>query len=169
MNAKMKAVELKKLAKREQELKDLKEREEMQAERDKKPQPYDYYLICDVEATCQEGSSFDFENEIIEFPVILIDGQEMKEIDVFHAYVKPSIHPELSEFCSSLTGISQETVDNAQPFYIVYEEFKEWLNSKVSSTAECMFVTDGPWGKSIVQYPRFKRFYGKGICIPQLP
>ena len=110
---------------------DAKRKMEQEA-RDIKPQPYDYYLICDVEATCQEGSTFDYENEIIEFPVILVDGSSMTEIDVFHAYVKPLIHSELSEFCTRLTGIQQKTVDEAEPFHSVYADFKEWLNTRVN-------------------------------------
>jgi 3'-5' exoribonuclease 1 len=32
-------------------------------------------LFFDVEATCEEGGGFAFPNEIIEFPVILVDGE----------------------------------------------------------------------------------------------
>lgn len=38
-------------------------------------QPFDYYLFFDVEATCEEGGGFTFPNEIIEFPVVLVDGK----------------------------------------------------------------------------------------------
>ena len=37
-------------------------------------QPFDYYLFFDVEATCDEGGGFEYPNEIIEFPIILVDG-----------------------------------------------------------------------------------------------
>ena len=33
---------------------------ERQAIIDAKPQPFDYYLICDVEATCLDNSGFDY-------------------------------------------------------------------------------------------------------------
>ncbi|KAI7861099.1 hypothetical protein BDC45DRAFT_13312 [Circinella umbellata] len=38
-------------------------------------QPFDYYLFFDVEATCEEGGSFEYPNEIIEFPIVLVDGR----------------------------------------------------------------------------------------------
>lgn len=91
-------------------------------------QPFDYYLVFDAEATCDKDSGFDYENEIIEFPVILIQGKEMKIIDEFHRFCRPTIHPKLSEFCSSLTGIGQETVDAADPFPVVWKDFIEWLS-----------------------------------------
>ncbi|KAG0174971.1 3'-5' exoribonuclease 1 [Apophysomyces sp. BC1034] len=40
-----------------------------------KTQPFDYYLFFDVEATCEENGGFDFPNEIIEFPVVLVSGE----------------------------------------------------------------------------------------------
>ncbi|KAI7870116.1 hypothetical protein BDF14DRAFT_143020 [Spinellus fusiger] len=38
---------------------------------------YDYYLFFDVEATCELGGGFDYPNEIIEFPVVLVDAHTM--------------------------------------------------------------------------------------------
>ncbi|KAG0080366.1 hypothetical protein BGZ92_000678 [Podila epicladia] len=60
---------------------------------------YDYMLAFDVEATCESGMSFDFPNEVIEFPVVLLDG---KTLEV-------------------------ETVDNAPTFVEVLSLFEEWL------------------------------------------
>jgi 3'-5' exoribonuclease 1 len=110
-----------------------------------RPQPYDYYLVFDVEGTCDVESGFDYANEIIEFPVILVDGQTMEKIDTFHRYVRPQLHPKLTEFCIQLTGISQDTVDQAEPFIVVYKEFCEWFASHCPDENECIFVTDGPW------------------------
>jgi 3'-5' exoribonuclease 1 len=42
---------------------------------DIKIQPFDYYLFFDVEATCVVDGGFEYPNEIIEFPVVLVDGQ----------------------------------------------------------------------------------------------
>ena len=43
-------------------------------------QPHDYYLVIDFEATCEEGRAFDYPNEIIEFPAILLDGSDLSEV-----------------------------------------------------------------------------------------
>ena len=38
-------------------------------------QCYDYYLVIDFEATCDEHN-FNYNHEIIEFPVVLVDASE---------------------------------------------------------------------------------------------
>ncbi|KAG0370753.1 hypothetical protein BGZ54_004254 [Gamsiella multidivaricata] len=88
---------------------------------------YDYYLCFDVEATCETGFSFEFPNEVIEFPVVLLDGSTFEIVDEFHSYVKPTHRPTLSEFCVGLTGISQETIDDAPTFTEVLSLFEDWL------------------------------------------
>ncbi|KAG0271983.1 3'-5' exoribonuclease 1, partial [Linnemannia exigua] len=90
---------------------------------------YDYYLCFDVEATCELGFRFEFPSEVIEFPVVLLDGSTLEIVDEFHSYVRPTHRPILSDFCKELTGISQETVDNAPTFVEVLERFEEWLTS----------------------------------------
>ena len=102
---------------------------------------YDYYLVIDFEATCQEHNPDQYKHEIIEFPVVLIDSHKKEvvsfnnglicctaiimhtynfmkvyiisisyfclQIDEFHAYVKPTLNPQLTSFCTGLTGITQ--------------------------------------------------------------
>ena len=46
--------------------------------------------------------------EIIEFPVVVIDVKKKKIKSIFHTYVKPVIDPVLTQFCFDLTGITQE-------------------------------------------------------------
>ncbi|KAI8602208.1 ribonuclease H-like domain-containing protein [Dissophora ornata] len=88
---------------------------------------YDYYLCFDVEATCERGYSFEFPNEVIEFPVVLLDGSTLEVVDEFHSYVRPTYRPTLSDFCVELTGISQETIDAAPTFTEVLALFQDWL------------------------------------------
>ena len=119
---------------------------DMKREQEQRQLPYDYYLICDVEGTCIENSGFDYESEIIEFPVLLIQAETMSIIDQFHAYVRPLLHPELSEFCKSFTGITQETVDKSESFYKVFDQFLSWLEKHIEPPFKnCIFVTDGIW------------------------
>ncbi|CAG8616794.1 3551_t:CDS:2, partial [Acaulospora morrowiae] len=111
----------------------------------KKEQPFRYYLCFDVEATCEEGS-FNYMNEIIEFPVLLIDSHTFDIIDVFHSYVKPSVNPVLSNFCTQLTGILQETVDASPSFPEMLCKFQEFLHRyQLFNDNTCAFITDGPW------------------------
>ncbi|KAI9323071.1 ribonuclease H-like domain-containing protein [Dichotomocladium elegans] len=107
-----------------------------------KKQPFDYYLFFDVEATCEENGGFDYPNEIIEFPVVLVDGLTFKKVDEFQSYVKPSKHPELTDFCKKLTGITQETVDESPSFVDVLDEFQAFM-TKYALFQDCsaVFVT----------------------------
>lgn len=45
--------------------------------------------------------------EIIEFPVLNVETNSFEIVGTFHRYVKPEIHPTLTPFCTSLTGIIQ--------------------------------------------------------------
>ncbi|KAJ3024367.1 3'-5' exoribonuclease 1 [Thoreauomyces humboldtii] len=109
-------------------------------------QPFDLYLVFDVEATCTEGCDWAYPNEIIEFPVVLVDGRTHRRVDEFHAYVRPSLHPTLSDFCKNLTGIKQETVDAADTFPVVLARFEAWLSKyAVHPFQNVVFVCDGPW------------------------
>ena len=88
-----------------------------------------FNFILDFEATCEEKNPPGYPHEIIEFPAVLVSAKEKRSIDVFHSFVRPTINPILSEFCRNLTGISQETVDNAETFGVVHKRFLEWMTS----------------------------------------
>jgi len=110
------------------------------------------YFICilDFEATCWgDGRSVeDNEREIIEFPSILykIDWKNNVEyISEFAKYVRPVKHPILSEFCTKLTGITQDTVDNAEVFETVYNQHYQWINDNVQQGSKLIFLTCGMW------------------------
>ena len=76
--------------------------------------PIDYICVLDFEATCHEDKKVKFTQEIIEFPVVVIDVKEKKVHSVFQTYVKPDAK-KLSPFCTQLTGITQDQVDAGVP------------------------------------------------------
>ncbi|KAJ7046561.1 ribonuclease H-like domain-containing protein [Mycena alexandri] len=99
-------------------------------------QPYDAFLLLDFEATCERGKGFDYPNEIIEFPICLMrwkdrDGDKASQLEVvaeFRSFVKPSWRPNLSEFCTELTGITQQDqVDAAPSFPAVLRSVRAFL------------------------------------------
>ncbi|KAK7023716.1 exonuclease eri1 [Favolaschia claudopus] len=98
-------------------------------------QPYDAFLVFDVEATCNQGTDFDYPNEIIEFPVCLMrwkdrDGGKASRLEViaeFRSFVQPTWRPSLSKFCEELTGITQDLVDSAPSFPDVLRSFRAFL------------------------------------------
>ena len=71
-------------------------------------QPVDYFCVVDFEATCWSDVPFmTAESEIIEFPVVLLNARTLKKEAEFHSYCRPTRNPILSEYCRSLTGITQ--------------------------------------------------------------
>ncbi|KAI9096244.1 ribonuclease H-like domain-containing protein [Phlyctochytrium arcticum] len=105
-----------------------------------------YLCVIDFEATCEATSAFDFDNEIIEFPAVLLNARTGEVMGEFQGYVKPSKNPILSDFCKSLTGISQTTIDNAEPFTAVLKRFETWLMQWAPHPfRQVQFVCDGPW------------------------
>ena len=93
------------------------------------------YLVVDLEATCNKpdgGSLPRREKEIIEIGAVLLD-EHGNTLKTFQAFVKPVLHPTLSDFCIKLTGISQEDVDNAETFPVVFPRFlnEMWADDTV--------------------------------------
>lgn len=99
-------------------------------------QPYDAFLVLDVEATCEEGTGFEWPNEIIEWPVCLMRWKDKSDqgkacqleiVDEFRSFVKPTWRPQLSQFCTDLTGITQAQVNSAPTFQKVLKMFARFL------------------------------------------
>lgn len=109
---------------------------------------YDYYLVIDFEATCDENQNpATYRHEIIEFPAQLVSTKKGQIINHFHSYVKPLVNPRLTDFCTSLTGITQDQVNFAPTFPEVLKQFDEWLKDLglTSSETKMTVLTDGPW------------------------
>ncbi|KAJ3575994.1 hypothetical protein NP233_g723 [Leucocoprinus birnbaumii] len=116
-------------------------------------QPYEAFLILDVEATCFQGTDFDYPNEIIEFPICLMKWQDrdramkaskLQVVDEFRSFVRPSWRPTLSGFCTELTGITQNQVDAAPPFAEVLKSVRAFLVKNG--------LIDDATGKRLVRY-----------------
>ena len=122
-----------------------------------------YICVLDFEATCWEGGENKNSMEIIEFPSILywLDKENNKctYVSEFHQYVKPTICPKLSKFCTQLTGIQQSTVDVAKPFVEVYEAHHRWIQEQTQGQP-IAFLTCGDWDLSI---QLFRELRNKGI------
>lgn len=112
---------------------------------------FEYLLVLDFEATCEKGS-VPITQEIIEFPCIALNTHDWKVKDVFHRYVKPRMHPNLSTFCTELTGIIQEMIDDEPHFPDVFANFCNWLkdNNYFDPPYKSAFVTCGNWDLKIM-------------------
>ena len=106
---------------------------------------FDYLLVLDFEAQCDENTKLKCQ-EIIEFPVIIVDVQNQKVLEVyFHKYVKPIIYPTLFNFCTKLTGITQDKVDTGETLDKVLEKFHSFLEETGIIKNNFTFVTCGDW------------------------
>ncbi|EPT05896.1 hypothetical protein FOMPIDRAFT_1026780 [Fomitopsis schrenkii] len=107
---------------------------EHHGDRPRAKQPYDAFLVLDVEGTCEDGSkAFDYPNEIIEWPVCLLRWKDKDEgglaeclevVSEFRSFVKPTWKPRLSEFCKKLTG---EQIDCAPTFTELLDSIRKFL------------------------------------------
>ena len=77
---------------------------------------FSYFVVIDFESTCWPDKRLKNPSpEIIEFPAVLYDAKNRRVPDdplaVFHSYVMPTEEPILSKFCTELTGINQDKVN----------------------------------------------------------
>lgn len=85
------------------------------------------YIILDLEATCWKDRNVNKQNEIIEIGAVKLDG-EGKIVSEFAEFVKPKLHPYLSDFCIELTTITQAEIDAANYYAKVIDRFLEWID-----------------------------------------
>jgi len=94
-------------------------------------QAFRYLAILDFEAQCDKDKKLNVQ-EIIEFPVVIVDVENRKILDdKFHYYIKPEVHPQLYPFCIELTGITQDKVDNGIPLKDALDKLEVFLREKV--------------------------------------
>lgn len=83
------------------------------------------FIIYDLEATCWENRPVQYKQETIEIGAVKLNyfGEVL---GTFNRFIRPILHPRLSFFCTSLTNIDQKTVDRADTFDRVIEDFQDW-------------------------------------------
>ncbi|NXG56435.1 ERI2 exoribonuclease, partial [Hemiprocne comata] len=109
----------------------------------------------------------------VEFPAVLLNTSTGEIEAEFHTYVQPHEHPILSEFCTKLTGITQNQVDEGIPLNICLSQFLKWIqkiqkekkvifssDTQSHSTSEakpCTFVTWTDWDLGVCLHYECKR------------
>ncbi|XP_044836905.1 3'-5' exonuclease eri-1-like isoform X5 [Mauremys mutica] len=109
--------------------------------RTKSRQLFDYLIIIDFESTCWKDGKRHYSQEIIEFPAVLLNTSTGEIESEFHMYVQPQEHPILSEFCTELTGIKQNQVDEGVPLNICLSQFSKWIQ-KIQKEKKIIFNSD---------------------------
>lgn len=115
---------------------------------------YTHYLILDLEATCCDQETVKRrEMEIIEIGAVMVEAQTLSGIDEFQTFVKPVRCPILTEFCKSLTSITQEQVDQAPEYEVAIALLKTWL----SNYPNAVFGSWGDYDRN--QFKRDSQFH----------
>lgn len=102
--------------------------------------PTELILVIDLEATCWEDQldpatgqqQSEHSMEIIEFGCALATRRG-ELVDSRSFLVRPTRYPVLSEFCQTLTGITQNMVDSAPTFTEAVEALNAWIGQPASS------------------------------------
>lgn len=91
------------------------------------------YLVVDLEATCDTHHGIPrHETEIIEIGAVLVDRETLEPQGEFQTFVRPVIHPRITEFCTELTSITQSDVEGAPLFRRAMAELDRWLPGPVT-------------------------------------
>lgn len=94
------------------------------------------FVIFDLEATCWDGHSLGRQQEIIEIGAVLTDHFGTSHA-TFQSFVRPIVHPDLSHYCTDLTGITQDDVRSAAVFEDVVGMFQDWIDIYDSGYVLC--------------------------------
>ena len=106
--------------------------------------PNNYYLIIDVEATCSDiGEVPRQEMEIIEIGAVLQSARNFEIEATFQTFIQPVRHPELTAFCTELTGITQKEVESAPSFAAAIKALNDWMQPIV----DALFCSWGEYDK----------------------
>ena len=110
------------------------------------PKSLNFYLVLDFEATCDDKNP-PKPQEIIEFPVVMVNARTMRTDSVFHTYVRPTVHPQLTPFCIQLTGIKQDMLIGQPTLAEALDKFDAWYkaNGLFDPAVSSSFVTCGDW------------------------
>ncbi|KAL3209216.1 hypothetical protein MRX96_009217, partial [Rhipicephalus microplus] len=77
--------------------------------------------------------------------VLKVNGQTFETESTFHSYVQPQAHPQLTAFCTELTGIVQDMVDDQPHLQEVLSRFDDWMQKEGLLQARTVFITFGDW------------------------
>jgi inhibitor of KinA sporulation pathway (predicted exonuclease) len=122
---------------------------------------YHYYLVLDLEATCCNQETLQrSETETIEIGAVMVEAQSLEVIDEFQTFVRPVRYPILTEFCTSLTTITQAQVDQAVGYVEAVAQLQQWLSDYPNG----LF---GSWGNfDRLQFKQDSRFHQVPYPIP---
>lgn len=116
-----------------------------------------YFLVIDLEATCDEERRIrDRHMEIIEIGSVLVDAATLAPVAEHQTFVKPVRHPVLTEFCTRLTTITQADVESAPGFPEAIAALERFLAGR-----DALFCSWGDYDRR--QFEQDARFHKVGL------
>jgi len=89
----------------------------------------DFLTKKDFEATCDEDGQIQ-PPEIIEFPAVAFNNETMLVDAEFQCFVRPKVNPILTPYCTKLTGIKQQWVNDGVFLGEAMERFHLWMEER---------------------------------------
>lgn len=115
---------------------------------------YNYFAIIDLEATCCDNKTIPRqEMEIIEIGAVMVEQSSLHVKDEYQTFIKPIRHPKLTEFCTTLTTITDADLISAPDYTTAIEHLKNWL----SQFDKHLFCSWGDYDKN--QFNQDSRFH----------
>ncbi|UMM40712.1 hypothetical protein L5515_017231 [Caenorhabditis briggsae] len=106
--------------------------------------PFENLVILDFKTTCEENN-YDYLTEIIQISATVLNIRDkviVKRRSDIQTFVRPVINPLLSEYCAQMTGIDQNTINTADTFPVVYNQFVAWLQEHNFQERSFAFVCE---------------------------
>ncbi|KAF9923388.1 hypothetical protein FBU30_006544 [Linnemannia zychae] len=130
---------------------------------------YDYFIVVDFEATCDDGKPASellvtkATSEIIEFSWVCAAKSTLANVKEEQIYVKPTKTP-ITPFCENLTKITPAMVENGKTLQEAVDSLDSFITTEILDKGKSFcFVTHGAWDLRI-QLPREAK--EKGITLP---
>lgn len=125
--------------------------------------PPGHYLVIDLEATCCDRGTIEREeSEIIEIGAVMVDAGTLAIVDEFSTFVHPVRHRTLTTFCTNLTSIRQEDVDQAPELREAIRKLVTWAEHY----ADHLFCSWGDYDRNQIgrecRYKRIDRPFSAG-------
>ena len=91
------------------------------------------FIIYDLEATCWRSPK-PRQVEIIEIGAVKVN-EKLEIVDEFCVFIKPLLHPKIDKFCTKLTSITQDDVEDAPHFDEAIKMFEDWMDVENNRSA----------------------------------
>lgn len=104
-----------------------------------------YICSMDLELTCWEDVRFSEDQEIIEIGICVLDINTYEVVKEISRTVRPTKNPILSDYCKTLTNISQKEVDSSDTLVNVYKEITRTELPKIEEFIWASWGRDPEW------------------------